>query len=219
MNQELTHLGVDVPLLNTHFEKANRIVIKWAISNRLFLNDRERSRCIDQQLNKFAARLFPNANEQELVHISQLFLVLFCLDDRADRLSGRSRINFWKELIRQYDHIHTGLHSNNTDAIGKLFWEIHWGWFRDRARSKTLGTLLTKYIRKFLKAGLWEAKNLTKDTPPAIIKYIHQLKHCSGAGIAIELVAYLNDNDLPSQLFHHPKLVPLSHTLTELICY
>ena len=219
MRQELLHRESVTPLLNPYFEKVDQLVFNWAASSHFFLNDTERKRFQDQQLNKFASRLFPNADEQELIQITKLFLVLFCLDDRADQLSGRSRIRFWKELIRHYDHAETGIHAFNTDAIGKLFWEIHWGWFRDRAREMRMGILLTHYIRKFFKAGLWEAKNLAKKKPPTIIKYVHQLKHCSGAGIAIELLGYLQDNRFPAVLFHHPKLEPLYQTITEIICF
>ncbi|WP_215222695.1 terpene synthase family protein [Echinicola shivajiensis] len=219
MKQEKLYEEEQCSKLNPHFKVADQLCREWAATHIFFLNDEERKKTHDQQLNKFAARLFPNADKQEMLQISKLFLVLFCLDDRADQLKGQTRIKFWKELIKKYDHIHRGIHAYYNDAIGKLFWEIHWGWFRDRARKIGLGIQLSQFIRKFLKAGLWEAKNLQKNKPPTIIKYVHQLKHCSGAGIAIELLGYLQSNKLSPQVFHHPKLEPLYQTITEIICF
>ncbi|GAB3654989.1 hypothetical protein GCM10028791_26010 [Echinicola sediminis] len=167
----------------------------------------------------FAARLFPNARKEELEQITRLFLILFYLDDKADSYKGKDRIIFWKYLTQFNQQIGKGNIITGNTAIPETYRQLHWGWFRDRSREKRLGTKLARYIGKFLKAGLWEAKNLARNKQPSILKYVQQLKHCLGAGIAVELLGYLDGHDFPPELFHHKSLLPLYQTITEIICF
>jgi len=217
MNYDTLRHGTAVPLLNPNYEPVSERVNAWAREKQLFMDETEFRSCISQKLNKFAARLFPKAAKRELVEISKLFLVLFCLDDRADRLKGNTRVQFWKELLHQYSATKKNIAYTGTSAIIEIFQEVHWGWFRQCAADKELGVRLINYVRKFLKAGLWEAKNLANNTPPTVIEYFSHLKHCSGAGIAIELLAYLNIHPF-GRLIHHPHLAPLYQTIVNLIC-
>lgn len=206
-------------MLNPNYEHVSERVYEWAREKGLFLEENDLKRCCSQKHNKFAPRLFPDAGKEELEQITRLFLVLFYLDDRADSLHGNRRINFWKEQIQLNRQIAKGNQSAGNAASAETFWQLHWGWFRDRSREKSLGTRLVRFVGKFLKAGLWEAKNLEKEKQPTIIKYVHQLKHCSGAGIAVELLGYLDAHKFPPELFHHKNLMPLYQTITEIICF
>lgn len=217
MNQVLNSYTKGKVLLNPNFGRVNDLVQTWAEKGNLYYNREEKRKCDHQQLNKFAARLFPLANEEELLNITKLFLVLFCLDDRADKLKGQVRVNFWKEQLDLFSY-HQKKAGLGACCIDEVYYELHWGWFRRRTTENRLGLHLIKHIRKFLKAGMWEAKNLARSKPPTIIKYIYQLKHCSGAGIALELLAYLEKSNLPPELFHHKELAPLFQTIIELIC-
>ncbi|WP_200978279.1 terpene synthase family protein [Echinicola sp. 20G] len=217
MNYETLNHGTAVPLLNPSYEPVSERVYEWAKRKGLFIDENEFRCCRSQKLNKFAARLFPKASKVELEQIMRLFLILFCLDDRADQLKGNIRVQFWKELLHQYSAIKKNIAYTGTSAIIEVFQEVHWGWFRQCAADKELGVRLINYVRKFLKAGLWEAKNLATNTSPTVIEYFSHLKHCSGAGIAIELLAYLNIYPF-GRLVHHPHLAPLYQTIVNLIC-
>lgn len=219
MNQETILRGTTVPLLNPNYETLSPEIYSWARELGLFTSKGELERVKSQKLNKFAARLFPDADHLELLHIGRLFLVLFYLDDKADTLDKKDRIEFWKALLELYGKIEKDGISEAPSATTETFWQLHWGWFRDRSRERKMGTRLARYVGKFLKAGLWEAKNLAKEKQPTIIKYVHQLKHCSGAGIAVELLGYLRVHDFPVEVFHHLSLAPLYQTITEIICF
>ncbi|GGF44383.1 terpene synthase family protein [Echinicola rosea] len=219
MNYEALHHRSSVPVLNPNYEHVSERVYEWARKKGLFLGENDLKRSCSQKHNKFAPRLFPDAGKEELEQITRLFLVLFYLDDRADSLHGNRRVNFWKEQIQLNRQIAKGNLSAGDAASAETFWQLHWGWFRDRSRERKMGTRLVRYVGKFLKAGLWEAKNLAKEKQPTIIKYVHQLKHCSGAGIAVELLGYLRAHDFPVEVFHHRCLGPLYQTITEIICF
>jgi hypothetical protein len=103
-------------VLNPYYKIVDYEVNKWAEEYSLFENEQEKILSQNQHLNKFASRLYPNANLNELLPISKLILVLFLADDRADRLHGEGKIDFWKNLLSDFEQVASNGHG--------LAWEM-----------------------------------------------------------------------------------------------
>ncbi|QDH78714.1 hypothetical protein FKX85_06560 [Echinicola soli] len=200
------------------FTKITRIAVrKWTEERGLFLSDRERNRAYDQNQEDFAAYAYPHANKEELFHISKLFLVLFCLDDRADGLGAGERTEFWNNHLADFKKIRSGKLSPD-NAVGRVFKDLHWYWFRDRARRFNRGLKLVRQVEKFITSGLWEAANLERNNPPSLLAYRKRLKHCSGSGIALELLTYISSLGFTMETYESPAFLDLKRTAVRLIC-
>lgn len=205
-------------LLNPFAGVVDREVMDWADRIGFFESPEERESVRRQQLNKFASRMYPNADFGELLPITKLFLTLFCLDDRADSLQGMERSRYWKKVRAGYGRCPVGKDHLDGDPMPETFTEILWDWGGKNPLSPDRGRKLKRLVWNFIRAGHWESVNLSKGLPPSINSYLRQLKHSSGAGIAMDLLLYIKNNGFGHDIFYHPALKPLQSTIVLLIC-
>ncbi|SMD44788.1 hypothetical protein SAMN00777080_3422 [Aquiflexum balticum DSM 16537] len=203
-------------VLNPYYKIVDFEVNKWAEELNLFENEEEKIISKNQHLNKFTSRLYPNANLKELLPISKLILVLFLADDRADRFHGKGKIDFWKNLLSDFEQ---GTNNGQGIVWGMIFSEISLIHCNHNLSSIALaGKNFRNLVRNFIKAGIWESENLFANNPPLPNEYLKKLKHSSGAEIAIHFLTHIQSNKIDLGTLYSPELKQLRKTLLLIIC-
>ncbi|WP_194972517.1 terpene synthase family protein [Aquiflexum lacus] len=203
-------------VLNHYYKIVDYEVNKWAEDCSLFKNEEEKIHSQNQHLNKFASRLYPNANLNELLPISKLIMVLFLADDRADRLQGAERVGSWKNMLSEFEF---GLVRENVFCWDSLLSDFSMINHSSNIASIALaGKNICEMVRNFIKAGIWESENLLESSPPLPADYLKKLKHSSGAEIAIHYLTFIQSNKIDPATLYSPELKQLRKTLLLLIC-
>jgi hypothetical protein len=193
------------------------IMEKWSATDFPFLNVAYSSPDEIQMLNSFAVYLYPNAEKKELIFISKVFRYLFFLDDMADQYTGSKKILFWEQMLNLFIHVTTRGKKAVLNRNGKILVEIFESLEATGIDEKGK-ECFKKCILNFVKAGIWEAKNLYHNHPPLISKYLKKLGHSSGAEVAIFSLAMIQTNGIQASTLFCKKLMGLRQCLIRIVC-
>jgi hypothetical protein len=193
------------------------VMEKWTATDYPFLDAAYSSPEEIQMLNSFAVYLYPNAEKKELLFITKVFRYLFFLDDMADQYTGSKKILLWEQVLNLFIHVTTRGKKAELNGNGKILVEIFESLEATGIDEKGK-ECFKKCIFNFVKAGIWEAKNLYHNHPPLISKYLKKLGHSSGAEVAIFSLAIIQSNGIQASNLFCKKLMGLRQCLIRIVC-
>ncbi|RIW12100.1 hypothetical protein D0X99_19800 [Algoriphagus lacus] len=182
------------PLKHPQKKKLEALSLDWGYELHSFFVDlKEFSRFKNNQQASLSSFLYPEIDFHKGLWISKLFVWLFYLDDKTDRLSAGSKKAFWV-LIEDWIRVYLKESKSNPPflpsrvaAIVNAFQELWNELIHLDQVSETQIELIRTEILDHIKSSRVEAGFRDNNTLPTIEEYLGFRPHTSGAKLAVSL--------------------------------
>ena len=198
--------------LNPHVEKLKQHTGQWIIE--FGLRDSQSIESFhDENYTYLVSRFYPNADYNELCICNDLTTLLFLIDDQLENPLEKSDLKKeqnLKNFVRKFMMILRQEISLDEKEDHPIFTALKDIWKRlTMIKNDDWVILLIAEIEKFFEAVIWESGNFTQKRIPISEEYIEKRRFLSASNIAIILLEFLENIQLPKIVRENPIVLEL----------
>jgi hypothetical protein len=208
--------------INQYANAAKEHTNKWVIQFELYTG-KEFEKYLDDNYSGLAARFYPNANYEQLCIATDLYALLFAIDDQLDNQLEKatliqkeeSLLHFMEEITAITNSRKTYMEKSGEPTLAALS-DI---WRRlKQIGNETAMVLFAKSLDELFTAALWEFRNAHNGRLPGFEQYLQLRQYLGAARVATDLIELVEQTYLPVSVKQHISVQVVIEACCNVIC-
>jgi hypothetical protein len=210
--------------INSFVEEANAHTAEWLMKYQLLPEGASIEEFLKNKYTWLTARMYPSADFENLCITSDLFAILFLLDDLFDEKCQEtifqerkaflaSHVSKLPQILLRGKDMALGINSPMVVAITELETRLR------RRGAPEWQERCVQSIKDTWEVGLWEYDNMMNRRTPNVAEVIMMRPAGSGANIGTDLVEMVEDAYLPDAIYQNEIIQKLVYEARIIICW